>query len=180
MDHESIKKMATKHMRSKVYERIQADWQGKLLKKQRKRAQKLERDALKTEPESEEQKLVLHNPGQPIEYPQDPYGIFAIIEINGKQYKVTKDVTVMTEKIPYEVGDKLVLDQVLMIGTKDYTSIGRPVVESARVYASVEDISNTQNVIVFKKKRRQGYQKNQGHRQTVYNLRIENIVHLLG
>ena len=67
----------------------------------------------------------------------------------------------------------------MLIGTQDYTSIGQPFVTSARVYATVEEKSRTEKVIVFKKKRRKGYQKNKGHRQNIFVLRIESIVHIL-
>ena len=180
LDYEGMKNMTDKYMRNKRYDNIMDAWKRPFLKKQRKKAAKLERDALKTPAQPEPQQLVVHDASKPIMYPQDPYGIFAIIEIHGKQFKVTKDVTVMLEKIPFEVGDRLVIDQVLMVDTKDYTSIGRPFVETARVYATVEEISRTKKIIVFKKRRRKDYQKNQGHSKTVYVIRVDNIVHSLG
>ena len=51
-----------------------------------------------------------------------------------------------------------------MIGTTDYTAIGRPTIQNARVYATVEEYSPTAKIIVFKKKRRKGYQKSAGHK----------------
>ena len=68
----------------------------------------------------------------------------------------------------------------MMIGTKDYTSIGRPFVSTAKVYATIEEKSRTQKVIIFKKRRRKGYQRNKGHRQNIFQIRIENIVHTIG
>lgn len=67
-----------------------------------------------------------------------------------------------------------------MIGTKDYTSVGRPFVETAKVFATVEEESRTEKVIIFKKQRREGYQRNKGHRQNIMCIRIDNIVHELG
>ena len=64
-----------------------------------------------------------------------------------------------------------------MIGTKDYTAIGRPQVTKARVYATVEEESQTEKVIFFKLSRRKGYQRSGGHRQTIQVLRIDRIVH---
>ena len=67
----------------------------------------------------------------------------------------------------------------MLVGTQDYTAVGRPYVETAKVVATVEEQIKTQKVIVFKKKRRKGYQKNQGHRQNVTVLRVEAIDHEL-
>ena len=64
-----------------------------------------------------------------------------------------------------------------MIGTQDYTAIGRPNVTKARVFATVEEVSQTEKVIYFKMKRRKGYQRNGGHRQTINMLRIDKIEH---
>lgn len=86
--------------------------------------------------------------------------MFAIIELAGKQHKVFKDETVLVEKLDMEVGSKFVIDQVLLVGTKDYTSIGRPMVESAKVFASIEEQNLTSKLIIFKKKRRKNYQRN--------------------
>ena len=66
-----------------------------------------------------------------------------------------------------------------MIGTKDYTCIGRPTVNKARVLATIEEISQTEKVIVFKKRRRKDSQRNRGHRQWVNVLRIDRIEHNL-
>ena len=180
IDKKSIKKLTHYYMESKQYIRKMDEWKKPLLKKQMYKARKAQRDAEKVLPAEEPQQFVVHDISQPVTYPQDPYGIFAVIEIAGKQYKVTKDCTVMLEKVPFEVGDNIIIDQVLMIGTKDYTSVGRPFVETARVYATVEEESSSEKVIIFKKRRRKGYQKNASHRQTVTGIRIENIVHLIG
>ena len=55
-------------------------------------------------------------------------------------------------------------EDIMMIGTPEYTSVGRPAVAGARVHATLEEVTRTQKVIVFKKKRRKGYQKSQGHK----------------
>jgi hypothetical protein len=69
------------------------------------------------------------------------------------------------------------LDQVLLVGTEHYTSIGRPIVGSCKVYASLEEKSLSEKVIIFKKRRRKGYQKNANHRQNIVVLKIDKIVH---
>ena len=63
-----------------------------------------------------------------------------------------------------EVGQQICIEDVLLVGTKDYTAIGRPVVSKAKVYATLEEESRTEKVIIFKNRRRKGYQKNAGHR----------------
>ena len=84
----------------------------------------------------------------------------------------------MVEQIPYEVGTQICIDEVLMIGTKDYTAIGRPKVSAAKVFATVEECTQTEKVISFKARRRHGNsQMSAGHRQTVNVLRIDSIEH---
>ena len=76
-----------------------------------------------------------------------------------------------------EIGTQICIDDVLLVGTRDYTAIGRPVVSKAKVYATVEEISKTDKVIIFKKQRRKGYQKSQGHKQTINMIKIDKIEH---
>ena len=64
-----------------------------------------------------------------------------------------------------------------MVGTEDYTAIGRPVLGNAKVYATVEEETQTAKVLFYKNKRRKGYQRSGGHRQTVNVLRIDGIEH---
>ena len=84
---------------------------------------------------------------------------------------------VMVEQMPFTIGQQLCLDDVLMVGTLDYTAIGRPQIHKARVYATIEESCQTEKVIYFKLRRRKGYQRNGGHRQTVNVLKIDKIVH---
>ena len=78
-----------------------------------------------------------------------------------------------------EIGTQICIDDVLLVGTRDYTAIGRPVVSKAKVYATVEEISKTDKVIIFKKQRRKGYQKSQGHKQTINMIKIDKIEHVI-
>ena len=79
--------------------------------------------------------------------PPNPEEIFAVIRIKGMQYKVTKDDRVMSELLEdFEVGTQIELEDVLLVGTKDYTCVGRPNVKSARVFATVEETSQTEKV----------------------------------
>lgn len=61
--------------------------------------------------------------------------------MKGLQYKVVKDDRVMCEQLDFEVGSQIELEEVLLIGTKDYTCVGRPSVSKARVFATVEETS---------------------------------------
>ena len=103
------------------------------------------------------------------------------MNVKGTQFKVTKDDKVIVEDLgrDFIVGQQLVFDDILLVGTKDYTTVGRPSVAGARVFATLEEISRTEKVIVFKKKRRKGYQKSQGHKQTINVLKINKIEHLV-
>ncbi len=97
---------------------------------------------------------------------------------NGLQHKITKDDTIMLEKVEdLNVGDTFTFDKVLLVGSDEYTSIGRPYVNSAKILATVEEKSLTDKVIILKKKRRKGYQRNQGHRQSVIFVKILKIIH---
>ena len=81
--------------------------------------------------------MVVHSQEQGMTLPYKEEGIFAILQIGPTQYKVAKDDKIICEKMPYEVGKQIELDKVLLVGTKDYTSIGRPYVNAARVYSSI-------------------------------------------
>jgi hypothetical protein len=113
---------------SKYYQSIQDEWKKPLEKKRIKRIRKLENPVL-PKPEDPNPSLYVHDPESGIELPPNPSQIFAVVRIKGLQYKVTKDDRVMIEKLEgFEVGQQIELEEVLMIGTKDYTSVGRPVV----------------------------------------------------
>jgi large subunit ribosomal protein L21 len=122
---------------------------------------------------------VVHNAEAGIEYPYDPSQVFAVVSIKGQQHKVAKDDRIMCEKLPFEVGQQIELGEVLLVGTQDYTSVGRPVLDNAKVYATVEEKSTSEKVIVFKKRRRKGYQNNNSHVQELTYLRIDDIKHQL-
>jgi large subunit ribosomal protein L21 len=119
----------------------------------------------------------VHDPNKEIPIPPPENKIFAVVSFQGRQHKITKDDIVILDKLPLEVGSVFFFDQVLLVGTNEYTSVGRPYVKSARVLAVVEEKSKTEKVIIFKKRRRKGYQKNMGHRQEVTQVRINKIIH---
>lgn len=100
--------------------------------------------------------------------------MYAIIQTGGKQYKVAEGDRLRVEKLPEDVGATVKLDQVLFIAGND-RKIGTPVISGAEVAAEVIAQDRDKKIIVFKKKRRKGYKKKQGHRQSYTELKITKI-----
>lgn len=100
--------------------------------------------------------------------------MYAIIRAGGKQYKVQAGDTVRVEKLEKNLGDIFDLPEVLMVGG-DKTFVGQPLVQNAKVTAVVTRQAKAPKVIVFKKKRRQGYRRMHGHRQLFTELFIQSI-----
>jgi large subunit ribosomal protein L21 len=97
--------------------------------------------------------------------------MFAVIRTGGKQYKVQKDDTIMVEKLDAKAGDKVDLEEVLLIGDK----IGAPLVKGAKVVAEVLEQARGPKITIFKKKRRQNYRRKKGHRQHLTVLKIKDL-----
>lgn len=100
--------------------------------------------------------------------------MYAIIAAGGKQYKVEPGQVIRLEKMPGEVGHKLELEPVLMIGGEGEPRIGRPRLEG-KVSATILEQGKARKVMVLKKKRRKGYRVKRGHRQQYTAVRIEAI-----
>lgn len=100
--------------------------------------------------------------------------MYAIIRAGGKQYRVQAGDTVRVEKLEKNLGETIDLTEVLMVGGEK-TFVGAPLVENAKVTAVVTRQAKAPKVIVFKKKRRQGYRRMQGHRQLFTELFIQSI-----
>src|SRR4051812_12446859 len=90
--------------------------------------------------------------------------MYAVVRTGGKQYKVKAGELVKVERMDMDLGSEFDLPEVLMVGG-DQTYVGDPVVGNARVTAVVTQHAKADKVIVFKKKRRQGYRRTLGHRQ---------------
>jgi len=101
--------------------------------------------------------------------------MYAIIRTGGKQYQVEAGDTLRVEKLLGEVGDTVELSDVLLLVDGETVKIGQPVVDGAKVVAKIVEQGRHKKVIVFKKKRRQGYQVKKGHRQMYTALTIETI-----
>ena len=99
----------------------------------------------------------------------------AIIETGGKQYKVAEGDTLFIEKLPVEAGDNVTFDKVLAILDGDKATFGTPVVEGAKVDASVVKNGKGKKVIVFKYKPKKNYRRKQGHRQPYTKVTIGKI-----
>ncbi len=102
--------------------------------------------------------------------------MYAIVEIAGQQFKVAKDQKVFVNRLANEEGDKVEFDSVLLVGDGDNITIGAPAIDGALIGAKVLRHLKGDKVIVFKKKRRKGYQKKNGHRQSLSEIVIESIV----
>ncbi|MDP4934575.1 MAG: 50S ribosomal protein L21 [Salibacteraceae bacterium] len=101
--------------------------------------------------------------------------MYAIVEIAGQQFKVEKDQKVYVHRLATEEGKKVTFDRVLLIDDKGKVNIGAPAIEGAEVTATVLEHLKGDKVIVFKKKRRKGYKKKNGHRQYLTEIQINEI-----
>ena len=100
--------------------------------------------------------------------------MYAIVEIAGQQFKVAKDQKVFVHRLEEKEGSKVSFDKVLLLDDGKIT-IGAPVIENAVVTAKVLGHLKGDKVIVFKKKRRKGFRKKNGHRQYLSQILIEGI-----
>ena len=101
--------------------------------------------------------------------------MYAVIADRGKQYFVTPGETVRVDRRPEAPGETIVFDRVLLVAGDDDVKTGAPVVEGARVEATVLGEVKDRKVIVFKKKRRKMYRRKQGHRQRYTDLKVDTI-----
>ncbi len=101
--------------------------------------------------------------------------MYAIVEIGGHQYKIEKDQKLFVNRMDDEAGSALEFDQVLLLADGEDIKVGAPVVEGIKVKAKVLEHVKADKIIVFKKKRRKGYQKMNGHRQPMTQIQIEEI-----
>ena len=100
--------------------------------------------------------------------------MYAVIATGGKQYKVSEGDIITIEKLGAEVGETVTFDQVLAVNNGELV-VGDPTVANATVTASVVKTGRSKKVIVYKYKRKTGYHKKQGHRQSYTRVKIEKI-----
>jgi large subunit ribosomal protein L21 len=101
--------------------------------------------------------------------------MYAIVEIAGHQYKVQKDQQIYVNRLQDAEGSKVTFDKVLLTDDGKNVTVGAPAVAGVKITASVVQHLKGDKVIVFKKKRRKGYQKKNGFRAYLTELKIENI-----
>jgi large subunit ribosomal protein L21 len=102
--------------------------------------------------------------------------MFAIIDFGGYQYKVEKDSKLYVNRLSSEEGITFDIDKVLLIDNEGSVTVGAPTIEGAKVTAKVLGHLRGETLVVFKKKRRKGYKKRNGHRQHLTQIQIEEIV----
>ncbi|MBK8228821.1 MAG: 50S ribosomal protein L21 [Flavobacteriales bacterium] len=102
--------------------------------------------------------------------------MYAIVNIAGQQYKVEQAQKLKVHRLEAEEGKHLELDNVLLVSDGKTVSVGTPTVEGVRIAAKVLSHGKGDKVLVFKKKRRKGYQKLNGHRQYLTEIWIEAIL----
>jgi len=101
--------------------------------------------------------------------------MFAIVTIAGQQFKVEEGQEIFVHRLNASEGDSLSFDKVLLVDNGGTVQIGTPTLASAAVKATVLDHVKGDKVIVFKKKRRKGYVKKNGHRQSFTKIKVEGI-----
>ena len=100
--------------------------------------------------------------------------MYAIIATGGKQYKVSEGDTIKVEKLGVEAGETVTFDKVLLVNNGEVV-VGNPTVDNATVSATVVSEGRSRKVIVYKYKRKTGYHKKNGHRQSYTEVKIDKI-----
>jgi large subunit ribosomal protein L21 len=101
--------------------------------------------------------------------------MYAIVEIAGQQFKVEKNDEIFVHRLEGEPGTKVEFNDILLVDHDGKISIGTPHVEGSKISGKILEHARGDKVIVFKKKRRKGFQKETGHRQDFSKILIENI-----
>ena len=102
--------------------------------------------------------------------------MYAIVEIAGQQFKVSKDQKLFVHRLPNQEGEKVTFDRVLLVDNNGTITVGAPAISGASVEAKVLKHLKGDKVLVFKKKRRKGYKVKNGHRQYLTQIVIEGII----
>lgn len=101
--------------------------------------------------------------------------MYAIVEIAGQQFKVQQDQKLYVHRLAAEVGAKIDFDKVLLADNDGKITLGAPAIEGAKVTVEVLAHVKGDKVIVFRKKRRKGYRKKNGHRQSFTSIAVKSI-----
>jgi large subunit ribosomal protein L21 len=101
--------------------------------------------------------------------------MYAIVEINGQQFKVAQNQEIFVHRLEGNAGDAVSFDKVLLIDNNGAIQVGLPILEGAVINATIVDHLKGDKVIIFKKKRRKGYRVKNGFRQSFTKIKIEGI-----
>jgi len=101
--------------------------------------------------------------------------MIAIVNIAGQQFKVTEGQELFVHQLEAAAGSTVTFDQVMMVDNNGSVAVGTPVLSNAKINATIIGNQKGDKVIIFKKKRRKGYQKKNGHRQSFTKIKIESI-----
>lgn len=102
--------------------------------------------------------------------------MYAVVSAGGKQYRLSPGQVLEVGKLPADVGDQVVFDEVLLVRDGEQVQVGTPFVEGARAIGTVIDQGKGEKVIVFKFKRRKMYRRKRGHRQLLTTVQIDEII----
>ena len=103
--------------------------------------------------------------------------MYAIVEVGGKQHRIEVGQRIAVERVwpGVETGSEVLFDQILLVRDEHQVKVGDPLVLGARVKGTLEREMRGEKVLIFKKKKRKGYRKTQGHRQNLAEVRIDAI-----
>jgi large subunit ribosomal protein L21 len=102
--------------------------------------------------------------------------VYAIVECGGRQYRAEEGHSFSVEKLPYEVGEQIELERVLLLADGEDVSVGAPTVDGLSVKATVIEQYRAKKIFVWKYKNKNRYRRRQGHRQSYTRLHIDEIV----
>jgi large subunit ribosomal protein L21 len=102
--------------------------------------------------------------------------VYAIIESGGRQYRAEEGHSFSVEKLPYQVGEQIELDQIFLLANDDNVQVGQPTVEGVLVKATVVEQYRGKKIFVWKYKSSKRYRRRKGHRQSYTRLRVDEIV----
>ena len=99
----------------------------------------------------------------------------AIVKISGKQYRVSKGDIFKINRQEWKIGDKVKINHILLTDNKGKISVGNPIVNGASITVKILEHSREKKILIYKKKRRKGYQRKNGHRQGITLLEVVKI-----
>jgi large subunit ribosomal protein L21 len=111
-----------------------------------------------------------------LQFKNEKEAMYAIVDIAGQQFKVEKDQEIFVHRLDEKAGAKVEFNQVLLTDDKGKITVGKPIIEGAQVTAKIVEHLRGDKVMVFKKKRRKGYKKMNGHRDELTKIIIQDVV----